>query len=167
MLDDLIKDMRELRQADTLLGQIWLRQMARRFGLYALAALIGLFGLGMLNFALYLGLLPFAGPVGAAAGLAAADLIIAGLIFLMGSAVGLGADGEAALHTRQDAIAAVDTDGKELRATIDGLRQDIRGIHDTVAAFINNPLDAAAQKLLIPAATSVLNGFRTNKKQDT
>jgi hypothetical protein len=38
--------------------------------------------------------------------------------------------------------------------------QEMRG---TVAGFVQNPLDTAAQKLLVPAALSLLRGLRAKK----
>lgn len=166
MLDDLVRDLRLLRQADSLLGRLWLKLMARRLGLYALASLIGALGLGMANLAGYRALETSLGPVWAAAALATCDFIIAAAIFLVAMNSDLGSDIDQAFDARQRAIKAVETDGLQLKATVDGLRQEVRDIKDTVEAFAHNPLDAAAQKLLIPAAISIVNGLRSNKKED-
>lgn len=166
MLDDLVRDLRLLRQADSLLGRLWLKLMARRLGLYVLASLIGALGLGMANLAVYLALEATLGPVWAAAALAIGDFIIAATIFLVAMNSDLGSDIDQAFDARQRAIKAVETDGLQLKAAVDGLRQEVRDIKDTVEAFAHNPLDAATQKLLIPAAISIVNGLRSNKKED-
>jgi hypothetical protein len=166
VLDDFVRDLRLLQQADSLLGRLWLKLMARRLGFYALASLIGALGLGMANLAGYLALEAIMGPVWAAAALAIVDFIIAAAIFLAAMNSDFGSDIDQAFDARQTAIRAVETDGLELKATIDGLRQEVRDIRDTVAAFAHNPLDAAAQKLLIPAAISLVNGLRSNKRED-
>jgi hypothetical protein len=166
LLDDLVRDLRLLRQADSLLGRLWLKLMARRLGLYVLASLIGALGLGMANLAVYLALEATLGPVWAAAALAIGDFIIAATIFLVAMNSDLGSDIDQAFDARQSAIKAVETDGLQLKAAVDGLRQEVRDIKDTVEAFAHNPLDAATQKLLIPAAISIVNGLRSNKKED-
>ena len=165
MIDDLLRDMRQLREADTLLGQLWLRLTVRRSGLYVLAGLIATLGLGMGNFAWYLGLTISLGPIWAAATLALADFIIATAVFAFATTSELGLDLDAALRDRQKAVDAIEVDSRQVRETIDGLRQEVREIRDNVAAFVHNPLDTAAQKLLIPAAMSVLNGLRSGKKE--
>ena len=50
-----------------------------------------------------------------------------------------------------------------LKATVDALGHEIRQTRDRIAAFVHHPLDAAAEKLLIPAALSLIRGLRTKK----
>lgn len=166
MSDDLLTDVQKLHQANVALAPLWLKLMARRCGLFVVASLIGLIGLTTGNFALYLALLPDIGPLWAAAALTLADFIAAGVLFLLAFSPALSSDVDAAVRARQEALEAVETDGQQLRTAIDGLRQEVRDIRDTVAAFVNNPLETATQKLLIPAAMSVLNGLRADTKQD-
>jgi hypothetical protein len=72
---------------------------------------------------------------------------------------------ELALEVRKMAIESIQADARELRVTLDALRQEVRGIKESFAGFVQNPLDAAAQKLLIPAAISIINALRSRKDQ--
>jgi len=56
-----------LWNVDSVIAKIWAQVIARRFALFALAALIGVFALGMANVAGFYGLQPSWGSVGAAA----------------------------------------------------------------------------------------------------
>ena len=61
------------------------------------------------------------------------------------------------------AIEAIQADAAGLKDTIDAFGQEVRDAKDTIAGFVQNPLDVAANKLLIPAAISIINGLRAKK----
>ena len=42
--------------------------------------------------------------------------------------------------------------------------QEIRNVKQSVSALVHNPLDVAAEKLLVPAALSVLRGLRSKNE---
>jgi hypothetical protein len=79
-IDNLLRDLQVLRKADFLIGKIWFSAAARRLGFLACAALISVFGLRMANVADLYALQASAGPVWAAAILAAVDLVLAAMI---------------------------------------------------------------------------------------
>ena len=66
---------------------------------------------------------------------------------------------------RKIAIDAVQADARALKATLDGFGQDVRDTKDLIVGFVQNPLDAAVQNLLIPAATSIIKGLHAKKDQ--
>jgi hypothetical protein len=163
MIDDLVRDLQLLWKADSVIAKIWAQVMARRFGLFALAGLIGVFGLGMANVAGFYGLQPSWGSVGAAAIVAVADFILAGLVLLLGRSARPGPEIELALDLRRIAVESVQADAEDLKATVDALGHEIRQTRDRIAAFVHHPLDAAAEKLLVPAALSLIRGLRAKK----
>jgi hypothetical protein len=69
------------------------------------------------------------------------------------------------LDARKTAIEAIQAGAGDLKVTIDAFGQDIRDVKDTIAGFVQNPLDAAVQNLLIPAATSIIKGRSSKKDQ--
>jgi len=163
MVDDLVRDLQLLRKADSLIGKIWVTVIARRFGLVAFAALISVFGLAMANVAALYALQPTIGSVWAAASVAAGDLVIAALVMLLARRCEPGPELQLALDVRQMAIEAIQADASELKSTIDTLGREIRDAKQTLVAFVHNPLDVAAQKLLIPAAISIVRGLRSKR----
>jgi hypothetical protein len=72
---------------------------------------------------------------------------------------------EQALDARKTAIEAIQASAHDLKVTIDAFGQDIRDAKDAIAGFVQNPLDAAVQNLLIPAATSIIKGLHSKKDQ--
>ena len=61
------------------------------------------------------------------------------------------------------AIESIQRDARDLKGTVDAFGQEIREAKDSITGFLQNPLDAAVQKLLIPAATSIISGLRSRK----
>ncbi len=164
MFDRLIRDFQVLQKIDSLIGRIWLAAMARRFGLLAFATLIAAFGLGMANVAAFLALQPPVGPVWAAVIVATFDLVLAAVVLLVSSKAGPGPEMQMAFDMRKVAIEAIQVDARELKTAVDALGREIREAKESIAGFVHNPLDSAAQRLLIPAALSIIKGLRARKE---
>jgi hypothetical protein len=164
MIDHLVRDLQALRKADFLIGKIWLNVLARRLGLFAFAGLIGVFGLGMANIAAYHGLQASVGDVWAAAIIAAVDLVIAAIVLLAAIRSHPGPEIEIALDVRRMALESIHEDARDLKLTIDALGHEIRTVKENITAAVHNPLDVAAEKLLVPAALSILRGLRSKKE---
>lgn len=118
----------------------------------------------MANVAGFLALQPPVGPVWAAAIVATFDLVLAVVVLLVSSKAGPGPEMEMAFDMRKMAIEAIQVDARELKTAVDALGREIREAKDSIAGFVHNPLDSAAQKLLIPAALSIIKGLRARKE---
>lgn len=164
MIDHLLRDLQVLRKADLLIGKIWLNVLVRRVGLSALAGLIGVFGLGMANVAGYNALQNYTGVVWAATIVAVVDFVIAVVVLAVASRTHPGPEIELALEVRRTALDSIYEDARDLKLTIDTLGQEIRGVKESLSAAVHNPLDVAAEKLLVPAALSLLRGLRSKKE---
>ena len=164
MMDNLVRDLQVLRKADFLIARIWAGVLLRRLGFFAFAALIAVFGLGMANVAGFYALQGPVGPVWAAVIVAAADLGLAAVVLLIGGNSRPGPEMDLAFDVRKMAVDAIQADTRDLKRTIEGLGQNIHEAGATVAGFVQNPLDTAAQKLLVPAALSLLRGLRAKKE---
>ncbi len=165
MFDDFVRDLRLLQKTDSLIGRIWLKFMARRLGLFAFAGLIAVFGLAMTDVAGFYALQASLGPVWAAALIAIGDFVLAAIVMLMGGSSEPGPEIDLAFDVRKMAIEAIQADARDLKVTVDALGQEIREAKDSIAGFVHNPLDAAVQKLLIPAAMSIIRGLHSKKDQ--
>ena len=164
MIDHLLRDLQILRKADLLIGKIWLNVLARRIGLFAFAGLIGVFGLGMANVAGYHALQSSLGVIWAATVVAVADFAIALIVLLVGSRTRPGPEIEVAFEVRRTALESIQEDARDLKLTIDTLGQEIKNVKQNITAVVHNPLDVAAEKLLVPAALSLLRGLRSKKE---
>ena len=165
MFDHLLHDLEVLRKADFLIGKIWFNVLARRFGLFAFAGLIAVFGLGMANIAGFYALQASIGAVWAATVIAIVDFVIAAIVLLLASKSHPGLELDVAFELRKVAVAAIQADTRDLKLTFDALGGEMKNVKATIAGFVQNPLDAAAQKLLVPAALSILRGLRSKKAQ--
>ncbi len=137
--------------------------MARRFGLFAFAGLVAVFGLGMANIAGFYALQTSVGPVGAAATVAIIDFVIAAVVLLIASNSRPGPEIDLAFEVRKMAIQSIQADTQDVKRTIDSIGQEIRDAKASIIGLVHNPLDAAAQKLLIPAVLSIVRGLRSKK----
>lgn len=164
MIDHLVRDLQVLRKADFLIAKIWMNVLLRRSGLVAFAGLIAVFGLGMANVAGFYALQPSAGPVWAAAIVAAVDFLIAAIVLLIANKSQPGPEVELALGVRQMALESIQTDARDLKLTLDAVVEEVRGVRTNITQFVHNPMDVAAQKLLVPAILSLLRGLRSKKE---
>ena len=165
MMDDLMRDLQVLWKADSLIGRIWLNVLGLRFALAVFAALIAVFGLGMANVAGFYGLQPAYGFVWSAAIVAVVDFVLAAIVLWLASRAQPGQELELAFEVRKMAMASLLSDTAEVRVTVDSIRQDIQQTKDSLAGFVQNPLNAATERLLVPAALSLLRGLRSKKGQ--
>jgi hypothetical protein len=164
MIDNLIRDFQVLHKADVLIARIWLNVTARRLGLFAFAGLIAVFGLGMANVAGFYALQASAGAVWGAAIVAAVDFALASIVALVAKTSAPGPEMQLASEVRKMAVDSIEADAGEVRQVIDALGQDLREAKETVLGFARNPLDVAAQKILVPAAISIIRGIRSRKE---
>jgi len=165
MVEELAQDLDLLWKADSIIGRIWLNVMARRFGLLMFAGLTAAFGLGMADLAGFYGLRGSVGPVSAAAILAMVDFLLAAIVAFASQSVEPGPELDMAFEVRKKAIESIKADAGDLKGAIGAFGQEIRATKESVLELIQNPLDAAAQKILIPAIMSVINGMRSRKEQ--
>lgn len=164
MIDHLLHELQVLRKIDFLIAKIWLNLLARRFGLVAFACLIAMFGLGMINIA---GLYALQGPVGtvwAAALVALVDLVIAAVVLLAASGSRPGPELDLVFDVRKVAVESLQGDARDLKATLDALGDELKNVRANITQIVQNPLDVAAQRLLVPAALSILKGLRSKKE---
>jgi hypothetical protein len=103
----------------------------------------------MANVAGYNALQSSIGIVWAPAVVAAADFTIAAIMLLLASRPGPEID--IALEVRKAALESINEDARDLKLTIDAMGQEIRSVKQNVTALVHNPLDVAAEKLLVPA----------------
>jgi hypothetical protein len=165
MIDDFVRDIHDLQKADALIGKLWLKNLACQFGFFVFAGLIAVFGLGMANVAGFYALQASSGSVWAAVVVAIADFVLATIVVLVTRNSKPGPDMERALDARKTAIEAIQASARDLKVTIDAFGQDIRDAKDAIAGFVQHPLDAAVQNLLIPAATTIIKGLSSKRDQ--
>jgi len=165
MLENLVRDFQVLRRADVLIAKIWLSVAARRLALFIFAALIAVFGLAMANVAGFFALQPGLGDVGAAASMAAADLVIAVVVVTIALKSRPGPELELAYDLRKMAAESLATDARDMKLGLEAIGREIGEVRAALAGFVQNPLDAAAQKLLVPAAISIMRSLRHKKSQ--
>ena len=165
MIDNLVRDIQVLGKADSLIGRIWVGVLARRFGLVSFAGLIAVFGLAMGNVAAFYALTANIGPVWAASIVAIVDFALGAIVLFIGLNSGPGREIELALEVRKMAVDAIQADARDIKLTVEALGQELRELKASLVGFAQHPFDLAAQKLLVPAALSIIKGIKSKKAQ--
>jgi len=57
-----------------------------------------------------------------------------------------------AFEVRKIAVESIQAGTRDLKPTLDALGQEVKNVQANITQLVHNPLDVAAQKLLIPAA---------------
>ena len=155
MFEDFVHHLQTLSKVESLIARIWLTLLARRFAIFALAGLIAVFGLGMADLAAYFWLQASLGPVWAAAIVALADFIVAAVLAAYATQAKPGPEMELATELRSMALESLQADARALEANV----------KTAVSGFVSNPLDAAAQRLLLPAILAIIKGLRARRSK--
>ena len=117
----------------------------------------------MTNVAGFYALLASTGPARAAVIVAAVDFALAVMVVLVSRSMKPDREIERAFDARRMALESIRADVTDLKGSAEAFVQDIRDAKDSLLEFAHDPLDSAVQKLLIPAATSIINGLRPKK----
>lgn len=160
MFDQFISHLQVLSKADSLIARIWLAVMARRFALFAFAGLIAVFGLAMADVAGFFALQSVVSTVWAATIVALVDFAIAAVMAVIALTAKPGPELDLALEVRGMAIKSLQADARDLEAGVKAYGQQLRDAKDRIAGIVSNPLDMAAQKLLLPAVIAIVKGLR-------
>src|SRR5208282_4462753 len=100
MIDNVLRNLRVLWRAESIVAEIRLHVIAARSGLRAFAGLIALFGLAMLNLAGYFALARWWEPVWAASAVAVVDFAVAGVLVLVAAQMKPGRELDLAVEVR-------------------------------------------------------------------
>jgi hypothetical protein len=91
------------------------------------------------------------------------DFAIAAIVLAVAAKSSHGPEVDAALHLRKMALESIQEDARGLKATLKSLGEEMKGVKENVTRLMQNPLDVASEKLLVPAALSMLRGLRLKK----
>lgn len=157
MIDNFVRDPQALRQADFIIGKIWLNIAIRRMGLFAFATLIGIFDLRMANIAGHNALQQAIGAVWA-------DAMAIWILRSRGSCwrqpnparnrKWVSPWNSAEWHRNPFERTRATSSSRSTRLAM-----------RLIADFMHNPLDVATEQLLIPAAGPLLKGLSSKKEQ--
>ncbi len=166
-MDRIIRNLRVLWRAESIVAEVRMRQMVARVGLRTAAVALGLFGVMMGNLAVFFALQQVWGPIWAAATIGGLNIAVALLLFLVAAKMHAGRDLDVALEVRDLALRELETDAQALQAQITGIGDEIRGMKQTLGDVIRHPLDAALPQLLVPLAGAVIKALRRSTAAKT
>ena len=103
------------------------------------------------------------GPIAAAGIASMGDIEIAGFLAAAAGNIQQCCENAIALQIRQQAMEGVDADARKLQSEMGQLRAELAGARNRVAGFLQDALDLASRKLLIPMVTSLVTGLVSRK----
>lgn len=159
-MDALVRNLRMLWRAESILADARVKIVVKRAGLWAVAAGLALFGYVMCNVAVFFALQQSYGPVWAAAAVGGGNFIVAILLALIAARAQPGREVELATEVRDMALAELETEAKAMQAQFAGVRDELRGLQQSVGHFVRHPLDAALPQLIVPLAGLVMKAMR-------
>ncbi|HLN11210.1 MAG TPA: phage holin family protein [Xanthobacteraceae bacterium] len=160
MMDNIVRHLRVLWRADSIIADIRFRVLLRRSGLIAFASLIAVFGLFMLNVAGYFALEQFWGPIWAAAVVSLIDFVVALVLVLIAARSNPGHELDLALEVRGLAMRGLEDEAQSVQASLVALHDEIRGVSTALTGFVRHPLDAALPALIGPLTNILLKALK-------
>jgi hypothetical protein len=160
MMDNLIRHLRILWRADSIIADIYLRLLVTRSGLVSFAGLIAVFGLLMLNLAGYLALEQVWGRVWAAVAMGLIDLFISLLLIVIAARTKPGRELDLALEVRSIALRGLENEAAAAQAELVALRDEFRAVKENLTRFVKHPLDTALPALIGPLGGLVLKSIK-------
>ena len=160
MMDNLVRNLRVLWRAESIIADIRVRQMMARSSMRGIAALLGGFAFLMGNLALFFALEQAWGAIWAAALIGLANLLLAIILLVVAERAKPGREMELALEVRNTALQALETDAQVIQQQLAEFRDEVRGVREAVVGFVRHPLDAVLPGMLVPLAGAVIKGLK-------
>lgn len=160
MMDSIVRNLRVLWRAESIIADIRFRQMMTRSSLRGAAALLGLFAYIMGNLAVFFALERSWGSIWAAAILALGNLVIAVLLLVIAERSKPGREMELALEVRNSALQALESDAQGIQLQLTELRDEVRGMKQAVVGFVRHPIDSVLPSMLVPLAGAVIKNLK-------
>jgi len=150
MGDNLVRHVRVLWRAESIIADIHMRVLLGRSRLISLAGLIAVFGLVMLNVAGYLALGQVWGQVWAAVAMGLIDFSIAVVLVLISMRSKPGRELELAHEVRDMALSR--------------LESDVSAVQANLTRLVRHPLDVALPALIAPLGSIVLKSLKKRRE---
>jgi hypothetical protein len=160
MMDNVVRNLRILWRAESIIADIRFRQMMTRSSLRGAAVLLGVFAFLMGNLALFFALEQSWGSIWAAGLVGLANLFLAVILLIIAERSKPGREMELALEVRNTALEALETDAQVIQQQLTELRDEVRGVRQAIVGFVRHPLDAVLPGMLVPLAGAVIKGLK-------
>jgi hypothetical protein len=160
MMDRIVRNLRVLWRAESIIADIRFRQMMTRSSLRGAAALLGLFAYFMGNLAVFFALDQIWSSIWAAAAIAFGNLAAAILLLVIAERSKPGQEMELALEVRNSALQALEMEAETIQLQLTELRDEVRGMKQAIAGFVRHPIDSVLPAMLVPLAGAVIRNLK-------
>lgn len=165
MMDSIVRNIRVLWRAESIIADIRFRQIVARSSLRGVAALIGIFAYLMGNLAVFFALDQSWGSIWAAAMVALGNLVIAVLLLVAAEKSRPGREMDLALEVRNSALQALEADAEAIQSQLTDLRDEVRGMKQAIVGFVRHPVDSVLPAMLVPLAGAVIKNLKKSASE--
>ncbi|WP_230533383.1 phage holin family protein [Microvirga roseola] len=166
MMDNVVRNLRVLWRAESIIADIRLRQAITRSGLRGVAALLGAFAFVMGNMALFFALEPSWGPIWAAAAIGGLNLLLAVVLLVTAERTKPEREMELALEVHNIALQALEADALVVQQQLIDLKEEVRGVRQAIVGFVRHPIDSVLPGMLVPLAGAVIKGLKKHEERN-
>jgi hypothetical protein len=159
MIENMIRNLRALLRAESIIADLHFRELLSRLMLKALAGLVAVFGLLMLNLSAFFEIEQYFGRVWSAASVALFDFIVAGIILVIAARHQKSSELALAQEVRREAIQSFESDARLIQTQFLMLTDEVRAIKASMTNFVKHPLDETLSQLVAPLAAIVIRSL--------
>ncbi len=160
MMDSIVRNLRVLWRAESIIADIKFRQLMTRSSLRGAVALLGLFAYFMGNLSVFFALDQAWGLIWAAAIVALGNLFVAIVLLVIADRSKPGREMELAFEVRNSALEALEADAHVVQEQLTELRDEVRGMKQAVVGFVRHPIDSVLPAMLVPLAGAVIKNLK-------
>jgi len=159
-MEAFVRNLKILWRTESMIAENRVDMMVRQTSLLALAGLIAVFGLAMLDIAAFFALRDVWGDAQAALAVGLGNFLIAVLFVLRARSIVEGPEMQPVREVRDMALEDLAAEAAQVQTEIRALREEVRGVEQSVRSFVRNPMDSLSPALLMPLVSAALKALR-------
>lgn len=162
-MNNITRNLHLLWRAERVLAESRLKLITRKLILGVIAGIAGLFAWGMLNIAAYFALEPVTGKAWAACIVGIADVVIAVILIAFAQGLQSAPEENMVVEVRDMALAEIGVEVDDVQQKLLQVRDDVEGVRENIAAFVQRPLDVFSPALVGPILTTITKLLKAKK----
>lgn len=159
-MEVLVRNLKIFWRTEAMIAENRMDMVMRQTGLLALAGLIAVFGLAMLDIAAFFALRDIWGDAQAALAVGLGNFLIALFFLYRARSIVEGPEMQPVREVRDMALEELVAEAAQVQTEIRSLREEVRGVEQSVRAFVRNPMDAVTPALLMPLVSAAIKALR-------
>jgi len=162
-MKNITRNLHLLWRTERILAEARLKLLTRKLILGIIAGIAGLFAWGMLNIATYFALEPAMGKAWAACIVGISGVVIAAILIAFAQGLQSAPEEDMVVEVRNMALAEIEGEVDDVQQKLLQVRDDVEGVRENIAAFVNRPSDIFSPALIGPILTTIMKLLKAKK----